>query len=127
VCVRGHRLSQYSIGIDGVRLSSWGEDIATPSREIVIEQETIQITQPGQQPRLVPGHSELTATALLNTLKAISPPWPEFARRPMGPNHLTRRSGPMAAASPVGNACSCCQDGGDAWVFPEGDRHDRDG
>ena len=64
----GHRLSQYATGIDGVRPSFWGEDIATPSREIVIEQETIQITQHGQQPRPVPGHSELTATALLSTL-----------------------------------------------------------
>jgi hypothetical protein len=62
------RLSQYSIGIDGVRLAFWGEDIATPSREIFIEQEDIQITQPGQRPRLVPSHGELTATALLNTL-----------------------------------------------------------
>lgn len=64
----GHKLSQYSIGIDGVRLSFWGEDIATPSREIFIEQETIQITQPGQPPRPVPSHSKLTATTLLNTL-----------------------------------------------------------
>jgi hypothetical protein len=64
----GQRLSQYSIAINGVRLSFWGEDIATPSREIFIEQEDIQITQPGQQPRQVPSHSELTATALLSTL-----------------------------------------------------------
>ena len=32
--------------------------------------------------------------------------------------------GPMAAASLVGNTCSCCQDGGDARVSLEGDRHD---
>ena len=42
--------------------------IATPSREIFIEQDDIQITRPGQQPRLVPSHSELIATALLSTL-----------------------------------------------------------
>jgi hypothetical protein len=64
----GQRLSQYSIAINGVRLSFWGEDIATPSREIFIEQEDIQITLPGQQPLLVPSHSELTATTLLSTL-----------------------------------------------------------
>jgi hypothetical protein len=64
----GQRLSQYSIAINGVRLSFWGEDIATPSREIFIEQDDIQITRPGQQPRLVPSHSDLIATALLSTL-----------------------------------------------------------
>jgi hypothetical protein len=64
----GQRLSQYSIAIHGVRLYFWGEDIATPSREIFIEQDDIQITRPGQRPRLVPSHSELIATALLSTL-----------------------------------------------------------
>jgi hypothetical protein len=64
----GQRLSQYSIAINGVRLSFWGQDIAAPSREIFIEQDDIQITLPGQQPRRVPTASELTATALLSTL-----------------------------------------------------------
>jgi Family of unknown function (DUF6188) len=64
----GQRLSQYSIAINGLRLSFWGEVIAAPSREIFIEQDDIQITRPGQQPRLVPSHSELIATALLSTL-----------------------------------------------------------
>jgi hypothetical protein len=64
----GRRLSQYSIGSGGIRLSFWGENITTPSREILIEEETVEITQPGQQARQVPGRSELTATSLLNTL-----------------------------------------------------------
>jgi Family of unknown function (DUF6188) len=64
----GQRLSQYGIAINGVGLSFRGEDIATPSREIFIEQETIQITQPGRQPRPVPSHGELIATTLLSTL-----------------------------------------------------------
>jgi len=64
----GQSLSQYSIAINGVRLSFWGEDTATPSREIFIENETIEITQPGQQPCRVPSRSDLTATTLLSTL-----------------------------------------------------------
>jgi Family of unknown function (DUF6188) len=66
--LHGLRLSQYSIGSGGVRLSFWGEKIAAPGREILIEEETIQITQRGQQARTVPGRSEATAIALLNTL-----------------------------------------------------------
>ena len=64
----GNRLSQFSIGTDAVRLSFWGQDAATPSRQIVIEQETIQVTMPGQPPQLVPSRGELTATALVSTL-----------------------------------------------------------
>jgi hypothetical protein len=64
----GNRLSQFSIGIDGVRLSFWGQDTATPSRQIVIEQELIRVTMPGQRSRLVPSRSELIATALVSTL-----------------------------------------------------------
>lgn len=64
----GRRLSQYSIGSGGVRLSFWGETITIPGREILIEEETVEITQPGQQARKVPGRSELTAISLLNTL-----------------------------------------------------------
>jgi len=61
------RLWQYSIG-SGIRLSFWSENITTPSREILIEEETVEITPPGQQAQQVPGRSELVATSLLNTL-----------------------------------------------------------
>jgi Family of unknown function (DUF6188) len=64
----GRRLSQYSIGGVGIQLSFWGENIATPGREILIEEETVEITQPGQQAQPVAGPSELTAVCLLNTL-----------------------------------------------------------
>jgi uncharacterized protein DUF6188 len=63
----GRRLWQYSIG-GGIRLSFWGENITTPRGEILIEEETVEITQPGQQAQQVPCRSELIATSLLNTL-----------------------------------------------------------
>jgi hypothetical protein len=64
----GQQLSEYSISRFSLRLSFWGEDAATPGRTIRIDQDTIEITQPGQQRQQVPARSELTATALLNTL-----------------------------------------------------------
>jgi Family of unknown function (DUF6188) len=66
--VTGQQLSEYSISRFSLHLSFRGEDATTPSRTISIEQDTIEITQPGQQRQQVPARSELTATTLLNTL-----------------------------------------------------------
>jgi hypothetical protein len=64
----GQQLSEYSISRFNLYLSFWGEDATRPSRTIRIEQDPIEITQPGQQRQQVPARSELTATILLNTL-----------------------------------------------------------
>jgi len=68
--LRGQRLSQYSISRfdPALTLSFWGEPATMPSRTIQIEEDTIEITPPGQQPRQVPARSELIATTLLDTL-----------------------------------------------------------
>ena len=64
----GQRLSQYSISIFGdVRLEFWGDATAC-FHQIYIEQQPIELTVAGQQPRRVPGRSEAIATALVTTL-----------------------------------------------------------
>jgi hypothetical protein len=64
----GRQLSHFTISRFNVYLSLCGEDATLPSRTVQIDDDTIEITQPGQQPRQVPAQSELTATTLLNTL-----------------------------------------------------------
>lgn len=66
--LNGQKLSQYSIGDGGLRLAFWGNDIAAVGREVLIEEEIVQITTTDQPARRVAGRSEYTATTLLNAL-----------------------------------------------------------
>jgi hypothetical protein len=64
----GQQLSQFSIGLSGIRLSFWGKHISSVGREIDIEQERITITLPGGEPASVGSRSEQIATSLLGVL-----------------------------------------------------------
>jgi hypothetical protein len=64
----GEPLSQVSINLNNIRLAFWGAELATPSRDIVIEAKTIGITAPDTATASSPAVSDYTATTLLHAL-----------------------------------------------------------
>lgn len=65
----GRRLSQFSMSGSGVRLAFWGEKAGTIGREILIEHETLDLTQPGQRAAIRHQWNEdVVATSLLAAL-----------------------------------------------------------
>jgi hypothetical protein len=64
----GEPLSQVSINLNNIRLAFWGAELATPSRDIVIEAQAIGITTPDTATASSPALSDYTATTLLHAL-----------------------------------------------------------
>jgi hypothetical protein len=66
--IRDRRLSQFSMALGGIRLAFWGEETGSIGREILIEQETLELKGAGRPAAPHQWNEDVVATSLLSVL-----------------------------------------------------------
>jgi len=66
--IKGRRLSQFSIAINGIRLQFWGSHASPVAREVFIEHPTVELTRTGESGITHDSRSEAVAVSLLSVL-----------------------------------------------------------
>lgn len=65
----GRRLSQFSMAVNGIRLTFWGEEAGSISSEIHIEHNTLDLARAGEPATSHQWDEDVVATSLLSTLE----------------------------------------------------------